>query len=111
MQVGERNKAISDFTKVIKAEPDNYFAIYNRALLYDMIGNYGKAISDFNVVLEQYPDFAAGFYARSEAKRKMGDMKGGEKDFMLAMDLQKKTQYEPIDENTVASNNSKIKYW
>lgn len=37
----------------------------------------------------------------------MGDMKGGEKDFMLAMDLQKKTQYEPIDENTVASNNSK----
>ena len=107
MQVGERNKAISDFTKVIKAEPDNYFAIYNRALLYDMIGNYGKAISDFNVVLEQYPDFAAGFYARSEAKRKMGDMKGGEKDFMLAMDLQKKTQYEPIDENTVASNNSK----
>lgn len=34
-------------------------------------------------------------------------MKGGEKDFMLAMDLQKKTQYEPIDENTVASNNSK----
>ena len=107
MQVGERNKAISDFTKVIKAEPNNYFAIYNRALLYDMIGNYGKAISDFNVVLEQYPDFAAGFYARSEAKRKMGDMKGGEKDFMLAMDLQKKTQYEPIDENTVASNNSK----
>ena len=53
------------------------------------------------------PDFAAGFYARSEAKRKMGDMKGGEKDFMLAMDLQKKTQYEPIVENTVASNNSK----
>lgn len=76
-------------------------------MLYDMIGNYRKAISDFNVVLEQYPDFAAGFYARSEAKRKMGDMKGGEKDFMLAMDLQKKTQYEPIDENTVASNNSK----
>ena len=99
MQVGERNKAISDFSEVIKAEPDNYFAIYNRALLYDMIGSYGKAVADFNVVLEQYPDFAIGFFARSEAKRKMGDMKGGEQDFMLAMELQKNTQYEPIDEN------------
>lgn len=103
MQVGERNKAISDFSAVIKAEPDNYFAIYNRALLYDMIGSYGKAIADFNVVLEQYPDFAAGFFARSEAKRKMGDMKGGEKDFMLALDLQKKTKYDPIDEATAAA--------
>ena len=99
MQVGERNKAISDFSEVIKAEPDNYFAIYNRALLYDMIGSYSKAVADFNVVLEQYPDFALGFFARSEAKRKMGDMKGGEKDFMLAMELEKKTQYEPFDEN------------
>lgn len=103
MQVGERNKAISDFSEVIKAEPDNYFAIYNRALLYDMIGSYGKAIADFNVVLAQYPDFAAGFFARSEAKRKMGDMKGGEKDFMLALDLQKKTKYDPIDEATAAA--------
>lgn len=103
MQVGERNKAISDFSAVIKAEPDNYFAIYNRALLYDMIGSYSKAIADFNVVLEQYPDFAAGFFARSEAKRKMGDMKGGEKDFMLALDLQKKTKYDPIDEATAAA--------
>lgn len=103
MQVGERNKAISDFSEVIKAEPDNYFAIYNRALLYDMIGSYRKAIADFDVVLEQYPDFAAGFFARSEAKRKMGDMKGGEKDFMLALDLQKKTKYEPIDEATAAA--------
>lgn len=103
MQVGERNKAISDFSEVIKAEPDNYFAIYNRALLYDMIGSYSKAIADFNVVLEQYPDFAAGFFARSESKRKMGDMKGGEKDFMLALDLQKKTKYDPIDEATAAA--------
>lgn len=107
MQVGERNKAISDFTEVIKAEPDNYFAIYNRALLYDMIGSYGKAVADFDVVLEQYPDFVAGFFARSEAKRKMGDMKGGEKDFMLALDLQKKVQYEPIDEATATAGSGK----
>ncbi len=97
MQVGERNKAISDFSEVIKSEPENYFAIYNRALLYDMVGSHGKAIRDFDVVLNEYPDFAAGFYARSEAKRKSGDMKGGEADFMLAMQLQKTTRYEPVD--------------
>lgn len=107
MQVGERNKAITDFTEVIKAEPDNYFAIYNRALLYDMIGSYSKAVADFDVVLEQYPDFAAGFFARSEAKRKMGDLKGGEKDFMLALDLQKSTKYEEIDESAVASGTTR----
>ena len=107
MQVGERNKAITDFTEVIKAEPDNYFAIYNRALLYDMIGSYSKAAADFDVVLAQYPEFAAEFFARSEAKRKMGDLKGGEKDFMLALDLQKSTKYEEIDESAVASGTTR----
>ncbi len=99
MQVGERNKAIADFSAVIEAEPDNYFAIYNRALLYDMIGSYGKAIADFNQVLEEYPDFVVGFYARSEAKRKSGDRKGGEQDFMTAMNLEKTVTYKPVDPN------------
>ncbi len=99
MQVGERNKAIADFSAVIDAEPDNYFAIYNRGLLYDMIGSYGKAISDFNRVLDAYPDFVVGFYARSESKRKSGDQKGGEQDFMTAMNLEKTVKYDPVDPN------------
>ncbi len=106
MQVGERNKAILDFSEVIQAEPDNYFAIYNRGLLYDMIGSYGQAISDFDRVLDEYPDFAIGFYARSEAKRKSGDKKGGEQDFMTAMNLEKSVKYDPVDPNAKEESKS-----
>lgn len=99
MQVGDRNKAIDDFSFVLSREPDNFFALYNRAILYFQIGNNKAAIRDFDKVLEQYPDFADGYYARSEAKRKMKDMAGGEKDFKKAMAIydQRKNSDKLVD--------------
>lgn len=94
-QVGDRNRAVDDFTQVIEREPHNYMAVYNRAVLYDMLGSYNEAIADYDVVLEVYPEFIDGLYARSEARRKNGDIRGGEKDFMAALDLVERRRRDP----------------
>ena len=94
-QVGERNNAIKDFTEVLKREPHNYQAIFNRAFLYDYIGEYEKAIADFDAVIEVYPEYTDALFARSEAKRKTGNLKGGEQDFNLAMKLLEQEKKNP----------------
>lgn len=94
-QVGERNRAVEDFTEVIKREPHNYLAILNRAILYDMLGRYDEAIADFDAVLEVYPEYAEAMFSRSEAKRKNGDMRGGERDFEMAVKLQEEQKKNP----------------
>lgn len=94
-QVGERNKAVEDFTKVLQREPHNYLAILNRAILYDNLGEYENAITDYDAVVEVYPEYVDALFARSEAKRKIGDARGGEQDFTLAMRLQEEQKSNP----------------
>ena len=94
-QVGERNRAVEDFTEVIKREPHNYLAILNRAILYDLLGRYDEAIADFDAVLEVYPEYAEAMFSRSEAKRKNGDLRGGERDFELAVKMQEEQKKNP----------------
>ncbi|MFY1611866.1 tetratricopeptide repeat protein [Macellibacteroides fermentans] len=104
-QVGDNNRAIEDFDVVIELEPDNYMAYYNRALLFMETGNYRGAIADFNVVLEQYPNFLPGYYSRSEAKRKLRDDKGADRDYWTAFELEQKMKK---DKSTAKPNNAVV---
>ena len=84
-EVGDNNKAISDFTFVLKSNPSNFMALYNRALLHLRTRQYREAVADFTAILKKYPNFEAGYMARGEAKRRMGDNKGGDADYERAM--------------------------
>ena len=111
-QVGERNRAVEDFTEVIKREPHNYMAILNRAILYDLLGKYDEAIADFDAVLEVYPEYAEAMFSRSEAKRKSGDARGGERDFEMAVKLQEEQKKNPqlvVQASEKASDNIKAR--
>lgn len=92
--VGSYSKALKDFDVVIRLEPDNYFAIYNRGLILSRNGLFARAIADFDLVLKAYPEFMVCYLARSEAKRKQGQMKEAEKDYLLALRLEQKQQKE-----------------
>lgn len=92
MQVGEYNYAIDDFSQLLNIRPDDIFAVYNRAILYDRLAMYRKAVKDYTRVIEEYPDFAGVYFARSEALRKLGDLKGGKKDFDYAMKLEEEAK-------------------
>lgn len=102
MQVGEYNSAIDDFSKLLTIHPDDIFSIYNRALLYDKLSMYRKAVKDYTRVIEEYPTFAGVYFARSEALRKLGDIKGGKRDFDKAMELEEESKNNPS--NGVAQN-------
>jgi len=48
------------------------------------IGDYKGALRDLEVVLNEHPDFFQGYYSRAQLKRQMNDLKGAEKDYVLA---------------------------
>ena len=110
MYVGEYNDAIDDFTQLLKVRPNDIFAIYNRAILYDRLYMYRKAVKDYTRVIEEYSNHAALYYARSEALRKLGDLKGGKKDFDMAMQLEEEAKKNPVSStDSIAMQNEKVR--
>ncbi|MBR5531955.1 MAG: tetratricopeptide repeat protein [Bacteroidales bacterium] len=110
MQVGEYNDAIEDFTRLLNIRPNDIFAIYNRAMLYDRLAMYRKAVKDYTRVIDEYPDYAGVYFARSEALRKLGDLKGGKKDFDKAMQLEEKAkQQKAISDTLSQQQNEKVR--
>jgi len=93
-QVGDVTHAVEDFNVVISNEPDNFMAIYNRAILNEELHNYRDAIADIDLVLKEYPYFVIGYYFRSEIKRSMNDVKGADKDYWDAYDMEQKLKQE-----------------
>ena len=93
-QVGDELRAVEDFNVVIDNEPDNFMAIYNRAILNNELRNYRNAVADLDRVLTEYPYFVIGYYFRAEVKRTMNDVKGADKDYWYAYDLEQKLKQE-----------------
>lgn len=91
-QVADNNRAIKDFDKIIEIEPTNTIAYLNRAMLHNEIGNTTEAIHDLNRVLEEYPDFFSGYYMRADLKRQLNDMRGAEKDYLIARNEEAKAR-------------------
>ena len=69
-------------------------AYYNRALLRYETGDYSGAVQDFDVVLQQYPNFISGYLSRSEAKRKMHDEAGADRDYWTAYNMEQDKKKE-----------------
>ncbi|MBR4119201.1 MAG: tetratricopeptide repeat protein [Bacteroidales bacterium] len=109
MQVGEYNDAIEDFTSLLKVRPNDIFAVYNRAMLYDRLSMYRKAVKDYTVVIEEYPNYAPVYFARSEALRKLGDIKGGKKDFDKAMQLEEEAKNNATQADTTLQETEKVR--
>jgi tetratricopeptide (TPR) repeat protein len=86
--VGDDNRAIDDFSTCLALDPNNYNAYMQRAILNTQVGDYKAAIADYNTILAQYPDFIPAYYGRGNAKRKMRDIVGANKDEHLAMQIE-----------------------
>jgi tetratricopeptide (TPR) repeat protein len=92
--VGDVYGAIEDFDEVIKLEPDNFIALYNRAILSSDARQYREAVADLDKVLAEYPNFVPGYYFRADVKRGLNDVKGADKDYWYAYNLEQKLQKE-----------------
>ena len=79
-QVGDDNRAITDFDFVLNLEPDNLMALFNRALLLENTGNLRGAIRDYSKVIEEFPNFWFGLQHRASCYRRLGMTKQAELD-------------------------------
>lgn len=110
-EIGDKNRAVEDFDRVLEYEPDNYFALYNRAIIQNELGEYGKAIKDYDEIIRAYPNFPPAYYGRGEAKLKLRNEKGAQKDFNTAMFLNHKninSQVKDTTENTRKKSNKNL---
>jgi len=53
--IGEIDKAINDFTKAIRGDPEDFLAYVYRAVAWEKAGNFGNALSDYKEILRLNP--------------------------------------------------------
>ena len=68
-------------------------ALFNRALMLDNTGDYKGAIRDIDAVIKEFPNFWTGYQFRAEVRRKMGDVKGAERDEFKVLKAQMDMRY------------------
>ena len=75
------NDIISLYGQVLRIEPDNAKALYNRGITKSGLNDFTGAIEDYDQALKIKPDFAKAFYTRGNAKLKLGNHKDAIKDY------------------------------
>jgi len=70
---GDYDKAIADYSQVIKLDPNHANAYYNRGVAYDKKGNYDKAITDYSQVIKLVPNHANAYYNRGNVYYNKGN--------------------------------------
>jgi tetratricopeptide (TPR) repeat protein len=64
---GQYERAIADFGRAVRRNPQFATAYYNRGLVYyHILGQTDRAVSDFTKVIEITPDFTDGYMNRGE---------------------------------------------
>ena len=59
---GNFDRAIADFTELIRLEPDNPFAYYRRGMSYTNKKEFDRAIMDFTKAMQIAPNKFGDFY-------------------------------------------------
>ena len=59
-------KAITDFTRAVQTNPNNFRAYNNRGLAYRMLKIYDRAIEDFERSIEVHPMQTDAYYGRAQ---------------------------------------------
>ena len=78
--------SISDFTKAIELNTNNWEAYYNRGLSKSKLQNYSGAVSDYSTAIKLNPNFGDAYYNRGNVKaQKLNDFKGAITDYDKAI--------------------------
>lgn len=67
------DEAIADYTKALKADPENLQYLHNRGVCYERIHHYSKAVEDFTreINLSQCP---SSYFIRGYCYDSMGEL-------------------------------------
>jgi tetratricopeptide (TPR) repeat protein len=76
---GDNSRAIEDFDRALRIKPDDAPTLDSRGTAYMRMGQFQKAIEDLDAAWRK-GKFVNSLYARGWAKRKTGDVSGGDAD-------------------------------
>ena len=89
MRKGDIERSIADTSEAIRLDPKTAQGAYaNRAAAFATKGDYDRAIADASEAIRLDPKMAQAFYTRGFAKRKKGDVAGGDADMAKARAIQ-----------------------
>jgi tetratricopeptide (TPR) repeat protein len=86
-QIGEEKRALEDYTRAIRLDPNLVEATYRRGLLYAKTGDFDKALVDQSQVLELDPSHSGGYTARGVARAFLGDSQWALQDLDMGCSL------------------------
>ena len=88
MALGKNDSAVKDYTQVLKLDPNNALAYYNRGTIYlSKDYDYKKALKDFDAVLVLAPRYVSAYINRSLALMGLKRYEDSEKDLDVALKL------------------------
>jgi|GEM_PF-2456405 len=72
MDLGQYDKALSDFDKAIECNPNLYDAYQNKAVTYRLMGRYQDSIDACKETIARFPDFARAYCSMGWAYEYLG---------------------------------------
>ena len=84
---GDYDKAIIDYTRAIRLNPDDTFAYVDRGKVYTLIGDYDKATIDYTHAIRLHPDNAEAYFGRGKVYELKGSKDKATADFAKAKAL------------------------
>jgi tetratricopeptide (TPR) repeat protein len=84
---GDIGRAISDYSKALRLNPNFAEVYYNLGNIYENRGDFVSAISDFNKALRLNPNDFRAYYERADAYAHKGDFSRALLDILKALEL------------------------
>ena len=79
--------AITDYSKILLNNPNDYYALFQRALSKSYLNDHEGAIQDYTRAIQINPEKASAFYNRGLSKDKLKDFYGAISDYNKAIEI------------------------
>jgi tetratricopeptide (TPR) repeat protein len=95
LNTGKPEKALEDFNRAIKIDPQLAGGYLGRANTLNMMGRYGESIENYDTVLEIDPKLANAYINRGSAYSHLGEYEKAIADYEKGLELDPKVDNKP----------------
>ena len=95
LNTGKPEKALEDFNRAIKIDPQLAGGYLGRANTFNLMGRYEKSIEDYDTVLEIDPTLANAYVNRASAYSHLGEYEKAIADYEKGLELDPKIDNKP----------------